>query len=323
MARAGVANGLAAVPGPRSSPAGETWKTFPCAGNPSNIPEASRHKLQRQCSSRFMRAWTNLVPGNSLPLGSNSIQKGLMVGELMAEQFNVQGSRFKVQRRGSPGAGLPLFPHSAIRNPQSALERGAGRGGILGWNFAANSSCYGFLYVLYYTKMHIRANGGRKGCPGRGAGLEFRLQAVGPGTVGIRGRHRLKAELQTGKATLGGAAKPRPWPAEGGFCGLCLSKGLEESRIESGVKRFSQNRSSGRESALNFPKKSEPTHVGCYGKWGLATRFPGVSLADSLNPRLPSVIPPGCPKSQVPAHLANSVRKVAKWRWLCGLAKEL
>ncbi len=46
---------------------------------------------------------------------------------------------------------------------------------------------------------------------------------------------------------------------EGDFCGPCWSKGLEESRIESGVMSSSPDRGSGRESALTFPKKSEPT----------------------------------------------------------------
>ncbi len=188
--------------------------------------------------------------------------------------------------------------------------------------------------------MHIRANGGRKGCPGRGAGggavpparrwpvalpgraavWSSAFRRSGRARVEIRGTRRLKAELQTGNltATVGVAAELRPWPVaewdaglghsqpeppqrvralpfetefrtgktEGGCCGLSSSKSLQESRIEIGVRGSSQNYSSGRESALIFPESS-----------GLSARA----------------------KMARVNHPANSVRRVAKWRWLCGL----
>ncbi len=112
--------------------------------------------------------------------------------------------------------------------------------------------------------MDIRANGGRRGCPGRGAAVPPARSWLGAGrSAGARPKGLsalpFETEFRTGKV-------------KAGVCGPCFSKGLEESRIESGVKRSSQNRSSGRESALIFREDSERTH-------GRVAQVPGARVS--------------------------------------------
>ncbi len=116
-------------------------------------------------------------------------------------------------------------------------------------------------------------------------GAALLLLPIRHSTFGIRNFHRSALERGPGfHDRLALIALPRPWPVaergagagpkragvlpfetefrtgkvKAGFCGICLSKSLEESRIGNGVRSSSQNRSSGRESALILPGKSEP-----------------------------------------------------------------
>ncbi len=110
-----------------------------------------------------------------------------------------------------------------------------------------------FSFVVTLSLMHMRGHHGRQGSSRNGArGADavpaFLSLSAGRGArAGPKwaGALPFETEFRTGRT-------------EGGFCGICFSKGLGESRIEIGVRWSSPNRSSGRESALTLPKKSEP-----------------------------------------------------------------
>ncbi len=138
--------------------------------------------------------------------------------------------------------------------------------------------------------MTIAAKRGRRGSPrtgagGADAGPAFLSPAADRGTGA--GPQRAEAlpcetEFRTGKT-------------EGGFRAPCFSKGLAKSRIGNRVKRSSKNRGSGRESALTFAEKSEPTDVGCYGKWRFVSASKVTNHAAPIWPGLTGKMGPGAP----------------------------
>ncbi len=107
---------------------------------------------------------------------------------------------------------------------------------------------------------------GRRGGPRRGA----RGAHPTPAFLSPAADRSARAGAK-GAGALPCGTESRTGRTERSCYGICGSKGLEASRIESRIKRSFHTCSSGRKSALNFPKKNEPTHVGCYGKWSVVT----------------------------------------------------
>ncbi len=131
----------------------------------------------------------------------------------------------------------------------------------------------------------MRGHRGQRGCPRRcAAGAIPALlspsagRGAGAGPNGVRALP-CETEFRTGKV-------------KAGFCGPCFSKRLEESRIGNGVWISSHNCSSGRESALIFPKSdqarppSELSSEGCqnavFGPYFKGKRGERVPVANSV-----------------------------------------